>query len=221
MRYCRNESPAHVPLKQEISPTWRRMLKVRDRAESFIGWKIGKGDVSFWFDSWTPNGPLASLVPIQGLSSRLVKWFVEDGNWVANRLLLVVPLDILNLILKVPIHPLDMDRAVWKSTINGVFLSKSAWDVIRHRDSVIDWFHGCWSKLLRPSISIFCWRWFFHRLPVDDILQSRGVALVSACHCCRTSESFDHIFFLGNLARAVWSYYSNIFGVHDPHIFGN
>ncbi|XP_073121506.1 uncharacterized protein [Henckelia pumila] len=197
------------------------MIKVRNRAESFIGWKIVKGDVSFWFDSWIPKGNLATIIPIQGLPSHQVNWFIEDGNWNANRLLLVVPPDIANWILKVPIHPLNLDRAVWKQSINGAFSSKSAWEVIRSRDTAIDWFGGCWSRLLRPSISFFCWRWFFHKLPVDDILQSRGVVLASTFHCCRSSESFDHIFFSGILATAVWPYYSNIFGVHDPHIFGN
>ncbi|XP_073138489.1 uncharacterized protein [Henckelia pumila] len=43
MRYCKSATPDAVRPMQNISPTWRRMMKIRDRAEQGIGWRIGDG----------------------------------------------------------------------------------------------------------------------------------------------------------------------------------
>ncbi|XP_073153656.1 uncharacterized protein [Henckelia pumila] len=98
-RYCKFDPPAAVRLMQNISPTWRRMMNIRNKAEQEIGWRIGDGQISFWFDSWFPDGIISSLAPIQGHQSRLVDWFVGDRKWNLARLLLVVPPDLAHRIL--------------------------------------------------------------------------------------------------------------------------
>jgi hypothetical protein len=44
-------------------------------------------------------------------------------------------------------------------------------------------------------------------------------AMVSRCYCCETptSESIDHIFYSGNMARKVWDFFAASTGVHFIH----
>ncbi|XP_073133317.1 uncharacterized protein [Henckelia pumila] len=128
-KYCRTDPPAAVRIMQNISASWRRMMKIRNHAESKIGWRIGDGDISFWFDTWYPDGPLSSLVPIQGHPNRLVSWFMDDRNWNLGRLLLVLPQEVAFRVLEVPIQREAKDNAIWKSSINGRFSIKSAWEL--------------------------------------------------------------------------------------------
>ncbi|XP_073133538.1 uncharacterized protein [Henckelia pumila] len=129
LKYCRTALPAEVQPVQNMSITWRRKLKVRSRAEPEIGWCICDGNISFWFDSWFSEGPLSSLVPIQGQSSRLVNWILTDRSWNFNRLLLVVPQDVAVRIMGVQIHSFSKDVAIWKLSNKGRFFVKYAWEL--------------------------------------------------------------------------------------------
>lgn len=56
-----------------------------------------------------------------------------------------------------------------------------------------------------------------HRaLPVDDLIQGKGIHLASACLCCsqRDGESTDHIFVVGAKARYVWGLMGKAFGIN-------
>ncbi|XP_073138423.1 uncharacterized protein [Henckelia pumila] len=121
--------PAGLQPVQKMSTTWRRMMKVRNRAEPKIGWRIGDGNISFWFDYWLLDGPLSSLIPIQGKSSRLVSWFMTDRSWNLNRILMVVSHDVAFRIMFVPIHSSFKDIVIWKNSKTGRFSVKSAWGI--------------------------------------------------------------------------------------------
>ena len=74
-------------------------------------------------------------------------------------------------------------------------------------------FELIWGKCISPSISIFLWRLFANRIPVDLKLQWRGNALASKCRCCSkpSEESRLHLFVNGELARRVWSHFDRWF----------
>ncbi|XP_073133862.1 uncharacterized protein [Henckelia pumila] len=132
-------------LKESVSPCFGKrswLMKIRQRAEKEIGWVIVEGELHFWFDSWSPDGPLASRCPIQGLPNRMVKWFCHGREWNLERLLSVVPADAEAQIMEVHIHPSDVDRAIWIPTPNGRFSVKSAWEFVRNKDHSNGWFIG-------------------------------------------------------------------------------
>ncbi|XP_073125486.1 uncharacterized protein [Henckelia pumila] len=156
IRYCKRYPPADFWILQRVSLTWRRMMKIRQRAEKEIGWAIGAGELSFWFDSWSLDGPLASRCPVHGLPNRLVKWFYDEREWNLEKLLSVVTQEVADQIMEVPINLTDVDRAIWLPSHNGRFSVKSAWDLVRSK--------------AQPN-----------GLPVDDILQARGLSLASLC----------------------------------------
>ncbi|XP_073121782.1 uncharacterized protein [Henckelia pumila] len=119
LKYCWTDFPAAVKLVKNMSSFWWRMLKVRSRAEPEIGWRIGDGNVSFWFDSWVLDGPLSASLQVQGQSSKLFSWYLTDRAWNLDRLLLVVLQEVALRILEVPIHPSSKYFAIWKLSITG------------------------------------------------------------------------------------------------------
>ncbi|XP_075503964.1 uncharacterized protein LOC142541290 [Primulina tabacum] len=215
-KYCQLVHPAYVSSAGFISPTWRRLLKIRARAESGIRWRIGVGDVSFWDDIWCGDVPLSSQVLLRGDRGVRVSHFLSDGAWDFDLLCSVVPPSIAETITLIPIASGEPDSAIWVHSSDGVFSLKSAWELVRLRDQVSDIFTPCWGSWLRPTMSFFLWRFWHQWLPVDDVLQRRGFELASKCQCCEMPETFTHIFIDSPLARSVWHYFGAVFHVCIP-----
>ncbi|XP_075496426.1 uncharacterized protein LOC142533504 [Primulina tabacum] len=192
-KYCQLVHPAYVSSAGFISPTWRRLLKIRARAESGIRWRIGMGDVTFWDDIWCGDVPLSSQVLLRGDRGVRVSHFLSDGAWDFDLLCSVVPPSVAETITLIPIASGEHDSAIWVHSSDGVF---SLW--------------------LRPTISLFLWRFWHQWLPVDDVLQRRGFELASKCQCCEMPETFTHIFIDSPLARSVWHYFGAVFHVRIP-----
>ncbi|XP_075497307.1 uncharacterized protein LOC142534253 [Primulina tabacum] len=215
-KYCQLVHPAYVSSAGFISPTWRRLLKIRARAESGIRWRIGVGDVAFWDDIWCGDVPLSSQVLLRGDRGVRVSHFLSDGAWDFDLLCSVVPPSVAETITLIPIASGEPDSAIWVHSSDGVFSLKSAWELVRLRDQVSDIFTPCWGSWLRPTMSFFLWRFWHQWLPVDDVLQRRGFELASKCQCCEMPETFTHIFIDSPLARSVWHYFGAVFHVRIP-----
>lgn len=57
-----------VEEKQTDSWNWKSVLRLRHLAGNFISCTVGNGSfASFWYDSWTPFGPLISYFGLEGL----------------------------------------------------------------------------------------------------------------------------------------------------------
>ncbi|XP_075499823.1 uncharacterized protein LOC142538376 [Primulina tabacum] len=215
-KYCQLVHPAYVSSAGFISPTWRRLLKIRARAESGIRWRIGVGDVAFWDDIWCGDVPLSSQVLLRGDRGVRVCHFLSDGAWDFDLLCSVVPPSVAETITLIPIASGEHDSAIWVHSSDGVFSLKSAWELVRLRDQVSDIFTPCWGSWLRPTMSFFLWRFWHQWLPVDDVLQRRGFELASKCQCCEMPETFTHIFIDSPLSRSVWHYFGAVFHVRIP-----
>ncbi|XP_075496409.1 uncharacterized protein LOC142533491 [Primulina tabacum] len=215
-KYCQLVHPAYVSSAGFISPTWRRLLKIRARAESGIRWRIGVGYVAFWDDIWCGDVPLSSQVLLRGDRGVRVSHFLSDGAWDFDLLCSVVPPSVAETITLIPIASEEHDSAIWVHSSDGVFSLKSAWELVRLRDQVSDIFTPCWGSWLRPTMSFFLLRFWHQWLPVDDVLQRRGFELASKCQCCEMPETFTHIFIDSPLARSVWHYFGAVFHVRIP-----
>ncbi|XP_073031340.1 uncharacterized protein [Primulina eburnea] len=128
-KYCQLVHPAYVSSAGFISPTWRRLLKIRPRAESGIRWRIGMGDVSFWDDIWCGDVPLSSQVPVRGDRGVCVSHFLSDGAWDFDLLCSVVPPSAAETITLIPIASGEPDLGIWVHSSDGVFSLKSAWEL--------------------------------------------------------------------------------------------
>ncbi|XP_073022635.1 uncharacterized protein [Primulina eburnea] len=215
-KYCRLDAPACVPARASISPIWRRLLRIRPRAEPGIRWRVGLGDVSFWDDTWFGDVPLSSRCVVRGGRDVRVSHFLSEGSWDFDRLCAVVAPSVAEEIVLIPVLSGDPDLARWIHSSDGAFSVRSAWELIRQRAPSSDIFRPCWGSWLRPTMSFFLWRFWHQWLPVDEVLQRRGFALASRCQCCDMSETFTHIFIRSPVARSVWHFFGAVFRVRIP-----
>ncbi|XP_073137193.1 uncharacterized protein [Henckelia pumila] len=215
-KYCRTFSPICAPSRGTISPTWRRLLQIRPRAELGIRWRIGLGDVSFWDDTWLGDAPLSGRCNVRGDRCVHVFSFLLEGDWDFDLLCAVVAPSVAEEIVQIPVLVDEPDATIWIQSTDGAFSVRSAWEQVRPRGSVSDIFTPCWGRWMRPTMSFFLWRFWHRWLPVDEVLQQRGFSLVSKCQCCEMSETFTHIFIDGPIARSVWHFFGAIFRVRIP-----
>lgn len=103
------------------------------------------------------------------------------------------------------------DRLVYAPNDHGNFSTKTfvalRWSGWAERC----WERGIWAPFIPPNISNFLWKLLRHAFPVDTRVQSRGISLVSGCHCCRdrSEETLFHLFILSEVARQVWKFFAN------------
>ncbi|XP_075499183.1 uncharacterized protein LOC142537561 [Primulina tabacum] len=215
-KYCQMDAPASVLPRGLISPTWRRLLRIRPRAEPGIRWRVGLGDVSFWDDIWFGDTALSSQCEVRGGRDVRVFHFLSEGAWDFDLLCAVVAPSVAEAITLTPIAFGEPDLALWIHSSDGAFSIRSAWELVRLRDPVSDILTPCWGRWLRPTMSFFLWRFWHQWLPLDDMLQRRGFELASRCQCCDMSETFTHVFIDGPIARYVWHFFGAIFRVRIP-----
>ncbi|XP_075499822.1 uncharacterized protein LOC142538375 [Primulina tabacum] len=157
-KYCQMDAPACVLPRGYISPTWRRLLRIRPRAEAGIRWRVGLGDVSFWDDIWFGDTPLSSQCEVRGGRDVRVSHFLSEGAWDFDLLCAVVAPFVAESITLTPIALGEPDLAIWIYSSDGSFSLRSAWELVRLRDPVSDILTPCWGRWLRPTMSFFLWR---------------------------------------------------------------
>ncbi|XP_075499933.1 uncharacterized protein LOC142538505 [Primulina tabacum] len=215
-KYCQMDAPASVLPRGLISSTWRRLLRIRPRAEPGIRWRVGLKDMSFWDDIWFGDTALSSQCEVRGGRDVRVFHFLSEGAWDFDLLCAVVATSVAEAITLTPIALGEPDLALWIHSSDSAFSIRSAWELVRLRDPVYDILTPCLGRWLRPTMSFFLWRFWHQWLPVDDMLQRRGFELASRCQCCDMSETFTHVFIDGPIARSVWHFFGAIFRVRIP-----
>ncbi|XP_075074396.1 uncharacterized protein LOC142161999 [Nicotiana tabacum] len=109
-------------------------MDIEKEAEPCIFWKLGRGNISFWWDNWTSLGPLATLVQATRTSKNTkVKEFIHEGNWKYDNLLACLPASVANSVVKVEINEKNVDFPYWLPENNGTFTCKSAWQTMRRK----------------------------------------------------------------------------------------
>lgn len=64
--------------------------------------------------------------------------------------------------------------------------------------------------------SILVWRLVHGRLPTMDLCCKNGFIGPNVCVvCCASEENIDHVFSMCPVVRPVWSWFFNLFGLHD------
>ncbi|KAL0295554.1 UNVERIFIED_CONTAM: putative ribonuclease H protein [Sesamum angustifolium] len=212
-RYCRNLHPTIVPYNRNHSSVWHRLCRIRDVAEPFIFWTLGEGSVSFWHDNWFGEKPLAQLVHRDTYTMESVHYYWHEGEWNVPRILRVIPMPFAQIICQIPIAAGQGDRIVWTESSTGDFSTKSAWEAIRQASPRRQLLADVWHRSLRPTISVFLWRLFQDRIPVDARMQQKGFSFPSKCQCCAAEETVSHLFIESAAVQGVWQHFAAIFGL--------
>ena len=196
----------------DVSWTWRKLMKLKDIAWSFIKYKIGNGnDTWLWVDNWHPHGPLLRrygpriLYDANSNITARVCDIIRDGNWYMPRAL---SRDLIAIRDELPLYnPVggDVDRVDWVLNASKKFSCKSAWENLRRHQAVVPWACILWHKDHIPRASMIAWLACKNRLSTKDRLVRWGMAIDANCVLCgEGDESRDHLFFVCNFSRKVW-----------------
>lgn len=84
-----------------------------------------------------------------------------------------------------------------------MFITRSAWQLIRTKFSKVHWCHWIWHKLLPSNISLVMWRSIYHCLPAR--ISHLGIPVVSKYNCC-------HVLNSSMIATQVWNFFLMLLG---------
>ncbi|XP_010462886.1 PREDICTED: uncharacterized protein LOC104743514 [Camelina sativa] len=172
--------------KKQASWTWKTLLHLRPLASRFLRCVLGNGEkISFWFDSfwfdsfwfdwWSPFGPLIQFLgptsPCQtGIQlTRSVAQVCSNSGW-QIRPARSPQAELLHTYLTtqhVPSLCTESDRFLWKveDEILDQFNTKKTWEVIRPRQTPLQWTKQVWFKGAIPRHAFMLWITHLNRLP--------------------------------------------------------
>uniref|UniRef100_A0A251S8W3 Putative reverse transcriptase zinc-binding domain-containing protein n=1 Tax=Helianthus annuus TaxID=4232 RepID=A0A251S8W3_HELAN len=215
----RGRSLWDVPIRSDVTWTWRKLLALRPLVQQHIWTKIGNGSKTLvWFDRWDDVCPLNSfitprLVANAGFSPQSsVAQVYGNGewNWPASWYSRFPLLQHLN---NIVLNPECEDRIVWKSRSGrvGDYNTSEVWDGIRHVQPEISWANVVWFTQSIPRHSFFMCLLIQKRLKTQDVMSkwySSGNAnfnLLCCSLCTRGPDSHEHLFFECYYATQVWN----------------
>lgn len=78
-----------------------------------------------------------------------------------------------------------------------------------------------WNPILPHNISSFLWKLSRYAIPVDCRVRTRGIQLVSRCHCCKhpQEETLRHLFMKSDMVVEVWHCFGMIYKL--PYSFSS
>ncbi|KAL0011764.1 hypothetical protein SO802_006872 [Lithocarpus litseifolius] len=154
------------------SRTWNAMKKGIDVFKRGTRWSLGQdSNLRFWYDSWTSNGPLKSI--IHGpLTKEKEEIKVMPYSHFANA----------------------EDRIIWNATANGNFNLNYAY--ILANGEAPQFFNGKWIWKLKvlPRIQSFIWMCIHNSIATRERLASRGLQVDTVCSMCNLHpETIIHL----------------------------
>ena len=218
LKYCKKTSPNLVSKKTTDSVVWKRLLSVRTLAESNCFWKVGTGSCYFWQDDWSNKGTLANLAlaPVDSLEK--LEDFGDDSTWDWPKLSEKLPINLAAHLSLIPFSDQVQASPIWKASSNGLFSTKSGWDLVRKKNPFSKLYNSRWGKRIPNTIAIFWWKVLHNWLPVDKILKKKGITIASKCQCCFHEETIMHVLLFNTEVHKVWVWFSGLFQVQlSPH----
>ncbi|GAA0147841.1 reverse transcriptase [Lithospermum erythrorhizon] len=211
-KYCRKYHPRLAPVHPSHSRVWKCLHKVRDSAEDMIHWQLGEGSCDFWLDSWMDIGPLYKLYHGRQGGTK-VKDLWQQGIWDECKLGSLISQEHLSKVLTVFIDHGSQDKAIWKESADGHFSFKATYEELRHQGNRSALYAALWHSNIPRKMSFLAWRLMRGCLPVDEVMQQKGIPLASKCQCCQQVETLEHIFFSSNIADQVSGHFAQMVGI--------
>ncbi|KAK4392784.1 putative ribonuclease H protein [Sesamum angolense] len=142
-----------------------------------------------------------------------VRYYWHEGDWNVPRILQIIPMPFAQTICQISIAAGQGDKIVWTGSSTGDFSTKSTWEAIRQVSSRRQLLADVWHGSLRPTISVFLWRLFQDRIPVDARMRQKGFSFPSKCQCCEAEETVSHLFIDSAAVQSVWQHFAAVFGL--------
>ena len=212
-KYIGHSHPSLARKLKNSSHVWRRMVECRELAETYITWEINEGNISSLWDNWLGEKAL-------GLSAMTydcpIKNFISNDRWNLEKIVDWMPnfpISLLNPRLLDP-QPHKPDSMIWKLSSTGEFTLKSAYHLVRSKNSSSLADEKIWHVVLPQKISFFMGNLWRFRIPTDDIISKLQINGPSICDCCFADlEYIEHLFSRGPRAEFIWNFFENSLGI--------
>lgn len=213
----KDESFWSLDENKTTSSTWRSLLSLRGLASRFLRPKLGNGRcISFWYDNWTPLGPLLDRFGESGprqLSisiSATVSDACNDRGWLLRGARSPLAEELQTYLTTVPIPTLNLmdDTYVWD--INGdelqEFSTSKTWEAVRNREPEQQWTQSIWFKGHVPRHAFTAWVIYQDRLPTRSRLLKWGMNISPSCCLCDAAvEDRTHLFLNCEVSEGIWN----------------
>ncbi|XP_010418651.1 PREDICTED: uncharacterized protein LOC104704229 [Camelina sativa] len=217
--------------KKPNSWTWKSLLHLRPLAIQFIRCKLGSGTTaSFWYNWWTPLGPLIRLfghsgpsqtgIPLTGSVAQACSssgWCLRPARSPQAELLHIQLSTITE-----PTSTSEEDSFVWsiEDTKYDCFNTKKTWETIRHMQHPLPWTPHVWYRGAVLRHAFLMWLTHLDRLPTRTRLASWGMQVdTTACCVCDTHpEIRDHLFLHCDVSEDIWLEVTRRLG-YSPFVF--
>lgn len=195
---------------------WRKLLKYRDKAKAFFKMDVRNGErTSFWFDTWSPLGPLIDVTGERGFIDMGISRHATVAQALATRRRRQHHSSNLNQIEHL-LHTyqargsvISADIPLWKQTgdeYKSYFQSKKTWMLIRKNGVENNWHGGIWFRHFTPKYAFCAWLAIHNRLSTADRMQAWNNGMNTACILCQDPmETRDHLFFSCGYSAEIWS----------------
>ncbi|XP_048604962.1 uncharacterized protein LOC106398491 [Brassica napus] len=214
-----------------ISSSWHSLLSLQGLAARFLKAKMGNGQqLSFWYDQWTPLGPLINRFGTVG--PRELQIFVlasvaqacNNDGWLLRGARSPAAEELYTYLTTIPLPSLSTidNTFVWKIDGNESqqFSTSKTWSMVRNRSLEQRWTQNIWFKGHIPTHAFTAWVAHQNRLPTRSRLVDWGMNIPSPCCCLCSIEigSTDHLFLQCEITKRgfhTWTAFSEWMGIRD------
>lgn len=112
-----------------VSYTWCSIYHAADILKPGFVLRVGREDLSLWYDKWLKRGPICNLLPfvsIHDINLRL-RDICHDGEWHFENIASHIPLDVQMEIRSIFLSQDVDDVVIWGPSNNGSYSSKSGY----------------------------------------------------------------------------------------------
>lgn len=126
--YLKGVSILNVEPKDEASYTWQSIMKVVHDLKAGFKFRIGRGHISLWYDTWVDEVPLCTQEDYVNIMDThlIVEDIYDNGIWRWNRLATIIPNELHNQIESFTIYSLEDDLIIWGENSSRNYSSKSS-----------------------------------------------------------------------------------------------
>ncbi|XP_060195138.1 uncharacterized protein LOC132624361 [Lycium barbarum] len=205
---------------------WKKVLQCRDLIEQEIWWQVKQGNSYFWLDNWTGMGALYQNMPPDFIFDRtvvLVQEMMLEEEWDEGRLMEILPGNIVEHIIqniKPPNPDGVQDKPFWKLHTRGKFTMGTTFNLLRRRMDTNELYKRIWIKGLPVKISLFLWRLWKAKIPLDEIVKKWGFQFHSRCFYCDEpkEETITHLFLKSPVAQYTWNIFCRPMGLNIQNL---
>lgn len=129
VRYCRDLHPHQVITQNNSTSNWKRMLQIKDEAEKYIQWIVGRGKIGISLDKWIDidTSVLANKMSVRSIFSSRMLLNEEMATLVLGHDTCLRIKQANKSIVE------NQDKIIWTKSTNGHFSIGSAWEHVRRR----------------------------------------------------------------------------------------